>query len=569
MLLAILILLGSMQQTPEPESDDQKIVSALTKEFEQAQIAVLAKLSEAKTPVQRAEAMKGMPNRLDYSRRLLEIARKSPDDKACVDALVWVVRHGPWAAENDEALAQIETRFMTNDRIGAICQAIAAQASPRHLNVLQRLIDENPNLSVRGHACLGLAFAIAFADRRLPEDQRHTSEVETWYERVLTEFPQALTSEYVVDFIPIMTQSLGTGGEECLRLIGGQHPDPKIRLDGECGLLLQQRKLAMLLSDLATAQEGSRIVTQADKIPGGLERLRAIDRSRLAQEIDQGFHNVIVHAAQVPDPGLTFFNLLMDLRTSKVFRAGEEALLREMSKRHPSEKIRALARYSLVQFLDALSEAIPRIQFAQGADQTDWVSLLSEERMTQLQNLDLVALNAEIGQLLEQVIAERRAPDPALDAVKQNVSDRKAGTIAPEIEGTDNDGQLFRLSEYRGKVVMLDFWTHTTCAPCRDAYPMLRTLVKKFDGQPFALLGVNDDDNRTILAKLAADGTVTWRFWLPETGDVRETYARWNVQGVPTVILIDHHGAVRARFVGTPSQETLEKAINTLIAEIR
>ena len=62
------------------------------------------------------------------------------------------------------------------------------------------------------------------------------------------------------------------------------------------------------------------------------------------------------------------------------------------------------------------------------------------------------------------------------------------GCVAPDIVGKDLDGREFRLSEYRGKVVMLDFWGHW-CPPCRQMYPHEQHIVDKLNGLPFALVG--------------------------------------------------------------------------------
>ena len=61
------------------------------------------------------------------------------------------------------------------------------------------------------------------------------------------------------------------------------------------------------------------------------------------------------------------------------------------------------------------------------------------------------------------------------------------GRVAPEIEGDDLDGKRFKLTDFRGKVVVLNFWSHVGCAICRDAYPAERALVKRMEGKPFVM----------------------------------------------------------------------------------
>ena len=68
----------------------------------------------------------------------------------------------------------------------------------------------------------------------------------------------------------------------------------------------------------------------------------------------------------------------------------------------------------------------------------------------------------------------------------------QVGKPAPNIEAEDLDGLTFSLTEYRGKIVMLDFWGHW-CRPCRAMYGHEQQLVEKLGRTPFALIGVNSD----------------------------------------------------------------------------
>ena len=76
----------------------------------------------------------------------------------------------------------------------------------------------------------------------------------------------------------------------------------------------------------------------------------------------------------------------------------------------------------------------------------------------------------------------------------------RVGSPAPDLEGVDFEGQRFKLSDYRGKVVVVSFWA-SWCKPCCDLIPHERALVNRFAGRNFVLLGANVDDNRDAALK--------------------------------------------------------------------
>jgi peroxiredoxin len=141
------------------------------------------------------------------------------------------------------------------------------------------------------------------------------------------------------------------------------------------------------------------------------------------------------------------------------------------------------------------------------------------------------------------------------------------GDEAPEIEGEDVDGNRFRLSDFRGKVVVLNFWNHTGCAPCRASYPSLRSLVEKNKDKPFALLGINNNDEQEVLKGLKDEGEITWQFWCDGNIKTGPIARGWNVSGWPTYYILDSRGVIRhKKFV--PVGGTLEAAVDMLLEEI-
>jgi thiol-disulfide isomerase/thioredoxin len=138
----------------------------------------------------------------------------------------------------------------------------------------------------------------------------------------------------------------------------------------------------------------------------------------------------------------------------------------------------------------------------------------------------------------------------------------RIGKPAPEIVGEDLAGTKFKLSDHRGKVVLLVFWA-SWCGPCMGAVPHERELVEKFKDRPFVLVGVNGDEEKDAAAKAVERAKIPWRsFWNGKEGASGPIATAWNIRGWPTVYVIDHKGIIRHKYLhGNKLDEPLEKMI--------
>jgi thiol-disulfide isomerase/thioredoxin len=144
--------------------------------------------------------------------------------------------------------------------------------------------------------------------------------------------------------------------------------------------------------------------------------------------------------------------------------------------------------------------------------------------------------------------------------------DLAIGRPAPEVEGDDLDGRRFRLSEYRGKVVVLNFGSHFTCGTCRQMYPHERALVKKLEDRPFALVTIDaDDDIEKLRAAWKGEGN-RWRCVWDQGWDGPINTA-WNIQENPTIYVLDHQGVIRYKATGDPGEE-LDRAVDGLVSAL-
>jgi thiol-disulfide isomerase/thioredoxin len=108
-------------------------------------------------------------------------------------------------------------------------------------------------------------------------------------------------------------------------------------------------------------------------------------------------------------------------------------------------------------------------------------------------------------------------------------------------------GAQLRLSDFRGKVVLVDFWA-TWCAPCISALPELEALSRKMAGQPFAILSVNTDADDLRLRAFLARHDEPW----PQARDraAKTAKAVYHVRGYPTYLVIDREGKVVRKVEG-------------------
>jgi hypothetical protein len=96
-------------------------------------------------------------------------------------------------------------------------------------------------------------------------------------------------------------------------------------------------------------------------------------------------------------------------------------------------------------------------------------------------------------------------------------------------------------------------------------YPHERSLVKRLEGKPFALIGVNSDDNRETLKQTLVRENITWRsFW--NGGSTNGPISRaWSVRGWPSIWVIDARGVIRYKNV---RGEAMDRAVDALLAEM-
>ncbi|MDG3002188.1 TlpA family protein disulfide reductase [Paludisphaera mucosa] len=163
-------------------------------------------------------------------------------------------------------------------------------------------------------------------------------------------------------------------------------------------------------------------------------------------------------------------------------------------------------------------------------------------------------LRGEAETLLEQVVREQGDEPKTLGGQAAGelfrIRHLRIGQPAPELVGEDLDGAPIRLSDFRGKVVLLTFWAISS-NPRLSLIRQEKDLAAAMKGRPFALVGVNGDaaEDRAKVKETVAKEGITWRsFWAggPDGAIPRE----WGVERWPTSYVIDVGGIIRDDQVG-------------------
>jgi cytochrome c biogenesis protein CcmG/thiol:disulfide interchange protein DsbE len=136
------------------------------------------------------------------------------------------------------------------------------------------------------------------------------------------------------------------------------------------------------------------------------------------------------------------------------------------------------------------------------------------------------------------------------------------GAIAPEFELPDIHGAKVHLSDSKGTVRLVDFWT-TWCAPCREEVPMFKELHAAYGPKGFTLVGIAMDDEGLEKVKPFVEENGIDYLTLIGTEPVAESFG--GVVGYPTLFLLDREGKVVEYWVGPVPRAVLEQKIQALL----
>ena len=295
-------------------------------------------------------------------------------------------------------------------------------------------------------------------------------------------------------------------------------------------------------------------------------------QSRQFKDADRAIERLARDHAQDPKVGPICQRLVHSLSP------GAEGLLRAIAAKNPNHTAQGQASLALAQYLKNEVETVRMAK--QDKEMVARYKGRHEPESTEAPRAkDADARAKEAESLFEAVIEKfgdvnvsQHRGDLATSARAELFEIRIVGIgkTVPEISGGDLDGRPMKLSDYRGKVVVLEFWGDW-CGDCRAMYPQERSLVKRLEGKPFALVGINSDHDLHKLKERMKEEKITWPSWRDDS-PVGPIHTAWNINAWPTIYVLDDKGVIRYKdgtgVFQAARGEVLDGAVNALLKEM-
>ena len=211
------------------------------------------------------------------------------------------------------------------------------------------------------------------------------------------------------------------------------------------------------------------------------------------------------------------------------------------------------------------------------AAQTEYMDLLQEKEALTVETIKIIGANLATFQLISSIDKDRNFnfvdsmamelkknyPNMVFvqDLVEQMEKGRQTavGVSAPEIELPTPDGDLLKLSELKGQVVLVDFWAQW-CKPCRLENPNVVAAYNKYKDKGFTVYGVSLDKTKDKWTQAIAEDGLTWHH-VSDLKYFNSVAAKtYGIQSIPFSILLDRNGVIVAKNLrGAALEQELEK----------
>ena len=133
--------------------------------------------------------------------------------------------------------------------------------------------------------------------------------------------------------------------------------------------------------------------------------------------------------------------------------------------------------------------------------------------------------------------------------------------VSPRIELPDMQGKRHSLEDYRGRIVLVQFWA-TYCTPCRTEMPTMNRLIKKMQGRPFSIVTINMAESKDQVQRFLDEVPVDFPVLLDSDGS---TLGRWKVFAAPANFILDKKGEIIYTLYGAIEWDS-DEMVNKLTA---
>ncbi len=181
--------------------------------------------------------------------------------------------------------------------------------------------------------------------------------------------------------------------------------------------------------------------------------------------------------------------------------------------------------------------------------------------LEQLRQLKKELPDTGLGKEADQIIADVQRQ---LDAIRMQ-HNLVPGALFPEFEGKDLDGKPVSVAQYKGKVLLIDFWA-TWCVPCQMQLPYVRKAYDQYHERGFDIIGISLDQDEQRLQGFLQDKKMSWRQIFEGHGWDNNLVRKYAVQAIPATFLLDPQGKILARDL---KGDTLIEAVAKALPETR
>jgi thiol-disulfide isomerase/thioredoxin len=245
--------------------------------------------------------------------------------------------------------------------------------------------------------------------------------------------------------------------------------------------------------------------------------------------------------------------------------------LQDSSKDGPKAKAIAILKKDYAKS-EELAGAIPQLAMSDSPDVADFLKFVADQNTDKKVRLEAVkaVLSVTEGLMANSKDAAKEAAYAkdmdkyrklAATEFKGQVKDLFVGAKMPELTSKNLDDKDVKLSDYKGKVVVVDVWA-TWCGPCVAMIPHSTKLVERMKGKPFALVSISFDDKKETVTKFIEKTPMPWDQWF--NGRDGMIGKELEIKFFPTIYVVDGKGVIRFKNV---RNEKLDAAVEKLVKE--